>query len=207
MRKGKKAAEWALLRVKSEAWPRMCKQFVRLAFDIPSKSGSARECFAKARFKHTPNNINDTPAFVPAFFDTGPFGHAVLTLAKDKQGRRLCISVDVKDTDHDTRREVGVVPLESLLRWGPFQGWTEDFDGVRVYDRPTPKPGPPKKPVTTKVDQSIEVTPPKRKSVEEIAREVIAGKWGNGEDRRTRLQKAGYGYAAVQTKVTELMHG
>lgn len=176
----------------------MCKQFVRCAFDIPSKSPSAAVCFRQAKFKHKPANINDTPAFVPAFFDTGVFGHAVLTLAKDKQGRRLCISVDVKDTDNDARREVGVVTLESLLKWGPFQGWTEDFDGVRVYNRP----------VTTKVTQKIEVTPaPKRKSVEEIAREVIAGKWGTGADRRAKLQKAGYGYAAVQTKVNELMHG
>lgn len=43
------------------------------------------------------------------------------------------------------------------------------------------------------------------KSVEEIAREVIAGKWGNGTDRKNRLQAAGYAYSAVQAKVGELL--
>ena len=43
------------------------------------------------------------------------------------------------------------------------------------------------------------------KSIEEIAKEVIAGKWGNGSERRTRLQAAGYAYSTVQDKVNELM--
>lgn len=42
------------------------------------------------------------------------------------------------------------------------------------------------------------------KSVEEIAKEVIAGKWGNGNDRKIRLTQAGYDYTAVQSKVDEL---
>lgn len=43
------------------------------------------------------------------------------------------------------------------------------------------------------------------KSIEAIAKEVIAGKWGNGDDRKKRLQAAGYDYAAVQKKVNELL--
>lgn len=43
------------------------------------------------------------------------------------------------------------------------------------------------------------------KSVDEIAREVISGKWGNGLDRRNRLTEAGYSYAAVQNRVNELL--
>ena len=42
------------------------------------------------------------------------------------------------------------------------------------------------------------------KSVEEIAREVLQGKWGNGADRKARLEAAGYDYAAVQKKVNQL---
>ena len=42
------------------------------------------------------------------------------------------------------------------------------------------------------------------KSVEEIVREVLAGKWGNGYDRKNRLAAAGYSYTAVQAKVNEL---
>jgi len=44
-----------------------------------------------------------------------------------------------------------------------------------------------------------------KKSVDEIAREVIAGKWGNGNARKRNLKKAGYDYAAVQKKVNLLV--
>lgn len=43
------------------------------------------------------------------------------------------------------------------------------------------------------------------KSVEEIAREVLQGKWGNGADRKARLEAAGYDYAEVQAKVNTLV--
>lgn len=43
------------------------------------------------------------------------------------------------------------------------------------------------------------------KSVEEIAREVLQGKWGNGADRKARLEAAGYDYAEVQAKVNMLV--
>lgn len=45
----------------------------------------------------------------------------------------------------------------------------------------------------------------KKKTVDAIAREVIAGKWGNGEDRKKRLKAAGYDYAAVQARVNALL--
>lgn len=44
-----------------------------------------------------------------------------------------------------------------------------------------------------------------KKSVAEVAKEVIAGKWGAGNDRKAALEKAGYDYNAVQAKVNELM--
>ena len=44
-----------------------------------------------------------------------------------------------------------------------------------------------------------------KKSIDEIAREVIAGKWGNGAERRCKLESAGYDYAAVQKRVNELL--
>ena len=42
---------------------------------------------------------------------------------------------------------------------------------------------------------------PARKSEDAIAAEVIAGKWGNGQDRVNRLKKAGYNPASIQAKV------
>ena len=45
------------------------------------------------------------------------------------------------------------------------------------------------------------------KSNEEIAREVILGAWGNGEDRVNRLTNAGYNASAVQEVVNRLLNG
>ena len=42
------------------------------------------------------------------------------------------------------------------------------------------------------------------KSVDELAREVLQGKWGNGAERKKWLEAAGYDYAAVQKKVNQL---
>lgn len=44
---------------------------------------------------------------------------------------------------------------------------------------------------------------PTKKSNEEIAREVISGAWGNGQDRKDRLTNAGYDYNAIQRIVNE----
>lgn len=43
------------------------------------------------------------------------------------------------------------------------------------------------------------------KSTDTLAREVIAGKWGNGDERRRRLTQAGYSYDAVQSRVNEIL--
>lgn len=44
-----------------------------------------------------------------------------------------------------------------------------------------------------------------KKTVTELANEVLAGKWGNGQARVDALKKAGYDPAAVQAKVNELL--
>ena len=46
---------------------------------------------------------------------------------------------------------------------------------------------------------------PAKKSIDELAREVIRGEWGNGSDRRVRLTQAGYDYDAVQKRVNEIL--
>ena len=42
------------------------------------------------------------------------------------------------------------------------------------------------------------------KTVDQIAKEVLAGKWGNGSDRKKRLEAAGYNYSSVQVAVNAL---
>ena len=51
-----------------------------------------------------------------------------------------------------------------------------------------------------------EKTAPDKKTVEELAREVIRGDWGNGSERKERLTEAGYDYNAVQELVNEKLY-
>lgn len=44
-----------------------------------------------------------------------------------------------------------------------------------------------------------------KKSVNTLAREVLAGRWGNGTDRKARLTKNGYDYNKVQAAVNKLV--
>lgn len=45
----------------------------------------------------------------------------------------------------------------------------------------------------------------KKKTVAELAQEVIDGKWGTGAERKEKLTKAGYDYNAVQAEVNRLL--
>ena len=66
--------------------------------------------------------------------------------------------------------------------------------GRKETPKPVPTPAPSPKP-----------TPSPKKSNTEIAKEVIQGKWGNGAERKKRLEDAGYDYAAVQKEVERLL--
>ena len=66
--------------------------------------------------------------------------------------------------------------------------------GLNGYEKSNVKPAEPAKPVE-----------PTKKSVEEIAKEVIAGKWDTGDKRKKLLTDAGYDYNAVQAKVNEML--
>lgn len=65
-----------------------------------------------------------------------------------------------------------------------------DTVNARLDGQPTPAPAP-----------------SGSKSNEELADEVIAGKWGNGEDRKNRLTQAGYNYSAIQSIVNQKLSG
>ncbi|MCH3987369.1 GH25 family lysozyme [Lachnospiraceae bacterium YH-ros2226] len=79
--------------------------------------------------------------------------------------------------------DVSYQDFPSIIKAGGFNGYAKKAAA--------PKPVAPVQP---------------HKTVEKIAREVLTGKWGNGDDRRRRLASAGYDAAAVQAKVNELLH-
>lgn len=71
----------------------------------------------------------------------------------------------------------------------------EDPKPVEPAPAPAPEPTPTPEPTPA----------PAKKSIDEIAKEVIDGKWGNGDARKKAIQDAGYDYSAVQAKVNELL--
>lgn len=93
-------------------------------------------------------------------------------------------------------------PAYILPHWSTFKAkvktYLDALNGTKPVSTPTPtttqtKPASTTKPSTTK------------KSDDEIAKEVIEGKWGNGEDRKKRLTSAGYNYNTIQRKVNALL--
>lgn len=67
------------------------------------------------------------------------------------------------------------------------------YDQMTSGKAPAPAAKPVSKPATS------------GKSVDVLAREVLAGAWGNGNERYQRLTSGGYDYDAVQARVNELL--
>lgn len=71
--------------------------------------------------------------------------------------------------------------------------WKEETIADTAPTKPTP--------VTSQKPQNTAL-----KSEEEVAREVVAGKWGNGKERQQRLTEAGYNYESVQALVNKYLN-
>ena len=59
--------------------------------------------------------------------------------------------------------------------------------------------------LTALYNKKVGTTASTKKDVTTVAKEVIAGKWGSGDDRKKKLTAAGYNYDTVQKKVNELL--
>ena len=81
----------------------------------------------------------------------------------------------------------GKAKVDSLVAQLKAEGFAVAVDELAPAPVPTPEPAP------------------VAKSVDELAREVIAGKWGVGITRKERLTAAGHDYKAVQKRVNELL--
>ena len=59
--------------------------------------------------------------------------------------------------------------------------------------------------LTALYNKKVGTTTSNKKDVMTVAKEVIAGKWGSGDERKKKLTAAGYNYDTVQKKVNELL--
>lgn len=80
--------------------------------------------------------------------------------------------------------------LDADIFFGDRAAWRK-YANASATPEPAPQPTPQPQ--------------PSKKSIDELAKECIAGNWGNGYERKTRLKKAGYDYEAVQARVNELL--
>ena len=80
-------------------------------------------------------------------------------------------------------------------------GWYFGDKVKRAYsycNRAESEDKPAHKPDKAKAEKS-------KKDIKAIALEVIAGKWGSGEDRKNRFKAAGYNYSDVQKEVKQFL--
>ena len=104
---------------------------------------------------------------------------------------------EVKPTPSTSKKSIDEIAREVILgRWGNGKERKNRLTAAGYdYDA-----------IQKRVNEILGKTPePSKKSIDEIAREVIAGKWGNGTDRKNRLTKAGYDYNAVQSRVNQML--
>ena len=71
--------------------------------------------------------------------------------------------------------------------YGDAETWRK-YATSESNSKPTPKPADPE---------------PAKKTNEQLADEVLEGKWDNGEARKKKLTEAGYNYQAVQDIVNK----
>ncbi len=167
------------VKTKAIGW---CLWWAQEAYKVPHLYPSATAQWKEARIKHTgkpPKGV-----FVPVFFSMKgvPAGHVAIS-APDG-------SIYSTSSPHSLT-PVHHKDMADLLRYYggklTYLGWSEDLGGVKVV-APDPKP-----------------VKPVKKSNLQIAKEVLAGKWGNGPARVIRLRKAGYNPKAVQAIVNKLV--
>jgi hypothetical protein len=139
VRTGHDAGAAARAWIGRDAYHLMCKAFVRgEVFNVvPSTSGTAIECWREAQHKHVTQDPESIPAFVPVFMDTSAAAeHVLVTVGRDTAGHRLAVT-----TDGGPGHTIALVRLATLAAsWGPILGWSEDFDGQRVWTPPAPLP-------------------------------------------------------------------
>lgn len=123
--------------------PGWCLQYVREAFGLPARYGSATEAWQKSPSKH--EDWNFPGRWVPVWFaiDTEPNGHVAL-LAPDAS---VYSSSDLTSTPHHHPNIADLIAY--YARWGnmrlTFLGWSEDVAGYPVITPAAqPKPQPQK---------------------------------------------------------------
>jgi dipeptidyl aminopeptidase/acylaminoacyl peptidase len=108
--------------------PGLCLQRVRLCYGVDSKYPDAATAWLSATAKHPETHAAAIPRGAPVFWVGGSAGHGHIAIAT---GDGECWSTDILRNGHWDK-----VPIDLIhATWGlALVGWTEDLNGVHVYD-------------------------------------------------------------------------
>lgn len=119
--------------------------------------------------------------------------------------------LDVRTMNGHIYRFYKVVDFESKLSDNVYSRETEQLVHVRfednayICDEAWVYAVTTNSVLTTKKENNMNEIVIKKKSIEEIAKDVLAGKWGTGVDRIKNLEEAGYNYNEVQGEVNRML--
>lgn len=163
-------------------WSGWCLAVVHASYRASGSSYSAKTAWQSNNTKHRDWNIPEG-LWVPVWWEGGTYGH--VAIVKRTGSNVIVYTSPIKS--HKATFEVYQGEMRSILNWigsycgiGGYTGWTETVLNTRVLEYVADAP---------------------KKSNEEICAEIWAGKWGTGNDRKTRLTNAGYDYNTIQKMV------
>lgn len=170
--KGKPLTDWFL-------W---CLAVAQKTFNVAPFAESAQIAWSWNNTKHQDRNLPDG-CFVPIWWTGGYKNYGHVAVAK-RTGNRIQIwsSPYTRKPFFDYFEGELNVTIDTISRiYGvSYAGWTETMNTTRIVEW---------------------VNPPQLKSNEEIAAEIWQKKWGDGEERKSRLAAAGYSWDAIQSLV------
>lgn len=163
-------------------WQGWCLATIHASYRASGSSYSAKTAWQANNTKHRDWNIPEG-LWVPVWWEGGKYGH--VAIVKRTGSNVIVYTSPIKS--HKATFEVYQGEMKSILNWigsycgiGGYTGWTETVLNTRVLEYVADAP---------------------KKSNEEICAEIWAGKWGTGNDRKTRLTNAGYDYNTIQRMV------
>lgn len=166
----------------STDWSGWCLAVVHASYRASGSSYSAKTAWQANNTKHRDWNIPEG-LWVPVWWEGGKYGH--VAIVKRTGSNVIVYTSPIKS--HKATFEVYHGEMKYILNWigsycgiGGYTGWTETVLNTRVLEYVADAP---------------------KKSNEEICAEIWAGKWGTGNDRKTRLTNAGYDYNTIQRMV------
>ena len=163
-------------------WFLWCLAVAQKTFNVAPFAASAQIAWNWNNTKHQDRNLPDG-CFVPIWWTGGYKNYGHVAIAK-RTGNRIQIwsSPYTRKPFFDYFEGELNVTIDTISRiYGvSYAGWTETMNTTRIVEW---------------------VNPPQLKSNEEIAAEIWQKKWGDGEERKSRLAAAGYSWDAIQSLV------